>query len=455
MTVNLNWIKLLVNNKQPKLRYFFSISALDEVKQGVFCLEPDLASSRFLLTKTSCKKERGITLGPLEGVRILDLTHMLAGPFGSMILGDLGAEIIKIEPPGGDATRGSSQLGSDSPYFISINRNKKSIVLDLKKEEGVQVLYDLVKNSHVVFENFRPGVTKRLGIDFDTLKQIKPEIICCSISTFGQTGEYSRRPGFDLIVQAMSGAMSLTGEPGGRPLISGLPIGDLGGGIYAAVGILSALYEVSKTGRGKSIEVSLLDGMIGLTTYHAMNYFINGAVPTPVGAGHAFLTVYDTFKTKDRYISIVAHSTAFWEGFCRAIEKPELIDDPRFGDMVSRFQNRAALYEIIEGQLSTRECEYWLKRLLAEDVPSGPVNTLDMALGHELVVNRNMVVEIDDTGRGKSYKVPGNPVKISGYPDGRFAPPPLLGEHTGQVFSEILNYSEEKIASLRSKEVTK
>lgn len=394
-------------------------------------------------------------MGPLKGVRILDLTHMLAGPFGSMTLGDLGAEIIKIEPPTGDATRGSALSGIDSSYFMSINRNKKSMVLDLKQEDGVRVFYDLVKNSHVVFENFRPGVTKRLGIDFETLKKINPQIICASISTFGQTGAYSQRPGFDLIVQAMGGVMSLTGEPGGRPFISGVPIGDLGGGIYAAVGILSALYEVSRTGEGRSVEVSLLDGQIGLLTYHAQNYFVTGEVPVPVGAGHAYLTPYNTFKTKDGYISVVAHSKAFWEGFCRAIDKPELIEDPRFIDMPSRYQNRSELYRIVEEQLSTGENEYWLERLLKEDVPSGPLNTLDLALSHETVIKRNMVVEVDDPKREKRYKMTGNPIKISGHPDDQFNPPPLLGEHTGEIFTTLLKYPEEKIASLREKNIIK
>ncbi len=392
-------------------------------------------------------------MGPLQGVRILDLTQMLAGPYGSMILGDLGAEVIKIEPPRGDETRlAPIQIGGESAYFMSINRNKKSISINLKSDEGLELFYELVKVSDVVFDNFRPEVVKRLKIDFDTLKEIKPKIICASISSFGTEGPYSHRPGYDLIVQAMGGGMSITGEPGGKPVRSGIPIGDLAGGTYAAMGILAALFEVEKTGQGRKIEVSLLDGQIGMLTYQAMYYFANGEVPQPVGSGHPILVVYEVFKTKDIYIAVVAHRGEFWEGFCRAIEKPELADDPKFGDMFSRFQNKVELYALIEKQLQTRPGEYWLERLLAEEVPAGPVNAIDKALSNEQVIRRNMIIDVDDPKRGK-YKMTGNPIKISGYPNDRIIPPPLFAEHTEEVLADLLGCLPERIAELKLKQV--
>jgi len=288
--------------------------------------------------------------GPLQGMRVIDLSMMLAGPSGSMLLGDLGAEIIKVEPPEGDETSAAPPYfyGEDSAYFWSINRNKKSIVLNLKHPEGRQVLYDLVAKADVVYDNYRPGVLERLKIDYETLKKYNPQIICCSISTFGYTGPYRDRPGYDLIVQAMSGGMSITGEPGGSPVRAGIPLGDLVGGLLAVHGVLAAYIHRQKTGQGQRIEVSLLDGQVYLLTYVAQYYFHSGKIPGPIGSGHQSLVPYQAFKTKDIYIVIVAHQDHHFKALCDAIGKPEWPQDPRFATRKARLENKSILIPMRE-----------------------------------------------------------------------------------------------------------
>jgi len=399
------------------------------------------------------KRERK---GPLHGIRIIDLSMMLAGPVGSMLMGDLGAEILKIEPLEGDETRTAPPYyyGESSAYFWSINRNKKSLAINLKSSEGREVLYDLVAKSDVVYDNYRPGVLERLKIDYPTLKRYNPQIICCSISTFGHTGPYRDRPGYDLIVQAMSGGMSITGEPGGSPVRAGIPLGDLVGGLLAVHGILAAYIHRQKSGQGQRLEVSLLDGQVYLLTYVAQYYFHSGKIPGPIGSGHQSLVPYQAFKTKDIQIVVVAHQNHHFKLFCQAIGKPELVEDPRFATRPARLENKAILVPLIESHLQTRTGDEWLAEIHKAGVPAGPINTLDRVLSDPQVLAREMVVEIDGPEKNK-IKAIGNPLKMEETPVQTFLRPPRLGEHTREVLVNLLGYSPEKIDSLHQKEAIK
>lgn len=394
----------------------------------------------------------GAKNGPLQGIRVLDLSQMLAGPFGSMLMGDLGAEIVKVETMQGDETRRTPPYfyGGDSAYFWSVNRNKKSIAIDLKSPEGLGVFYELVARSDVVYDNFRPGVLKRLKIDYDSLQVPNPKIICCSISSFGYTGPYSERPGYDLIVQAMSGGMSITGEPGRSPVRAGIPIGDLMGGLLAVHGVLSAYIHREKTGKGQWIEVSLLDGQLYLLTYIAQYFFHSGEIPGPIGSGHQSNVVYQALKTKDISIVVVAHRDHFWGNFCEVLGKPEWGKDPRFNSRAARLQNKEVLIPMIEEILKTRSGDEWLEDLVRVGVPAGPINTMDRILADPHILSREMVVEIDGQAKD-TVKTIGNPLKMGETPIKGFSRPPILGEHTQEILANILGYSTEKIESLRKK----
>ncbi|MFQ6015496.1 MAG: CaiB/BaiF CoA transferase family protein [Anaerolineae bacterium] len=389
----------------------------------------------------------------LSGVRILDLSHMLAGPYGTMLLADLGAEVIKIEPPPrGDPMRGMGPhfLAGESAYFLSINRNKKSLVLDLKAEEGKRVFYDLVKVSDVVYDNFRPGILKKLACDYETLKEINPRIICCSISGFGQTGPYRDRPAFDLALQAITGAMSITGEPGRMPVRMGIPMGDLSGGMFAAFAVCAALYQRERTGQGGAIDLSLMDTTISLLTYVAQYYFADGVVPEPFGSSHASVVPYQAFETKDGCLVVAAFAEKFWQGLCRALGLEELIEDPRFLNNDLRRENKEALLPVLEEAFKAKTTDQWLEILEKEGVPSAPINTLDRVFEDPQVLARHMKVEVDHSAIGKLPMI-GNPVKISGVAEKEMAPPPTLGQHVEEVLAGILGYAEEKIADLRAK----
>lgn len=395
--------------------------------------------------------------GPLKGVRIIDLSMMLAGPAGSMLMGDLGAEVIKVEPLDGDETRVSPPhfyAENMSAYYWSINRNKKSLVIDLKSPEGRKVFYELVAKSDAVYDNYRPGVLERLQIDYETLKKYNPQIICCSISTYGYTGPYRDRPGYDLIVQAVSGGMSITGEPGGSPVRAGIPIGDLAGGLLGVHGILAAYIHRQKTGEGQRLEVSLLDGQVYLLTYIAQYYFHSGKVPGPIGAGHQSLVVYHAFKTQDIQIVIVAHQDHHFQRLCQAIGKPEWAEDPRFNSRVKRLENKSLLIPMMEAHLMTRPGDEWLEAIHKGGVPAGPINTLDRVLSDPQVLSREMIKETDGPGKEK-IKILGNPLKFDKTPVDIFTRPPRLGENTREILSNILGYSAEKIEGLEKKEVIK
>jgi crotonobetainyl-CoA:carnitine CoA-transferase CaiB-like acyl-CoA transferase len=391
---------------------------------------------------------------PLSGVRVLDLSQMLAGPFGSMILADLGAEIIKIEKPGeGDIGRGMPPhfFHGESVYFLSVNRNKKSLTLDLKAKEGLEIFYRLVKASDVVFDNFRPGVMEKLRIDYETLKKINPRILSCSVSGYGQTGPFKDRPAFDLIIQARGGIMSYTGEPGRMPVRMGAPMGDLTGGVYAAHGVMAALYQREKTGQGQRIDISLLDSQLSLQIYRGLYYLYGGEVAQPVGSGHVSANPIRAFKTKTFDIVIDANTDKFFQELVGAMDRSNLAADPRFVTRVDRLKNKEALYVILEEIFLQKTGEEWLE-LLEGRLPAGPINTVDMALSDPQILARNMIVETTHRS-GEKMKLLGTPIKMSPAGEPQFTPPPALGEHTEQILQGLLNLSPAEIKQLRDKKV--
>ncbi len=392
---------------------------------------------------------------PLEGVRVLDLSQVLGGPFATRTLGDLGAEIVKIERPGvGDMSRqiGPHFLNGESAYFLNVNRNKTGITLDLSNPRGRDVLYALVAVSDVVFDSFRPDVLPRLGLDYESLKQSNPSIIACSLSGFGQDGPYRDRPGFDGIIQAISGAMSVTGQAGQPPVFMGFPVADLVGGHVAALGIASALYARRGTGEGRRIDVSLLDVQIALQGHLGQFYLVSGEAPGPIGSSHhTNLPVGAYQASDDKYLQVHCASQAFHEKLMRLLDA-EVDDvegmaaDPRFATQDDRIANRAELDGILSEAFRGKTRAEW-ERLFEEwDIPGGPVNDIAEALADPQVRFRDMVVEIDHPTAGR-YMTAGNPIKMGSAEV--FDPPPTLGQHTDQVLEEILGYTANDIQALK------
>ena len=377
---------------------------------------------------------------PLQGIRVLDVSQVMAGPFCCMLLGDMGADVVKVEPPGiGDQTRRSMgfRLNSDdSPGFLALNRNKRSITINIKTEAGKKVFYRLVETADVIVENNRPGVAKRLGIDYETLRAINPGLIYASISGFGQTGPYAQRPGFDLIAQAMSGVLSVTGTPGGEPVKSSVPVADLGAGLFSLYAILSAYIGRQTSGEGQYIDASLLEAAMSLSIWEVTEFWGTGKVPQPLGTANRMSAPYQAVKASDGYLVVGAANQKLWEAFCQVLGRPELFADPRFVSNVERLANRAELIAEFEPIFLTATVDHWVEALLAAGIPAGPVHNFEQALGTEHARQRNMVMDIAHPAEG-SIKSLGFPVKLRGTPQEVRYPPPMLGEHTQDILREI------------------
>jgi len=389
--------------------------------------------------------------GPLAGIRVLDLTRVLAGPFATSLLADMGADVVKVERPGdGDETRHLAPMREgESHYFLSINRNKRGIVVDMKQAAGRQVVLDLARVSDVCVENFRPGVTQRLGLDYESVRAVRPDIVYCSISAYGQTGPYAGRSAFDVAIQAMGGAMSVTGEPGGRPMRVGLPMADLSSGLFAAVGILSAVVERQRTGRGQLVDVSMMDAMVGLLTQYAGRYFMTGEDVAPVGAGHPSVSPYGTYQTADGHMVIANLGEAFWPKIARAIGRPELGSDPRYRTNEERVLRRAEVDELVNAETRKRTTAEWERIFEAEDVPHAPVLKVSQVLTHAQVRAREMVTEVEHARLGR-IPATGRALRFGAHEQEPMRAAPVLGQHTDEVLREVLGYDDGRIAELRS-----
>ena len=395
---------------------------------------------------------------PLQGIKVIDLTHMLAGPYAGMVIADLGAEVVKVEPLSpGEMTRGLLQSDPNysfknfGAYFLTLNRNKKSVSLDLKSDHGLNVFYDLVKSADVVLNNFSAGVVKKLKIDFDSLKSINPRIITCSITGFGETGPHSSRPAYDQIVQAYSGGMSVTGPDAETPTRAGIPIGDLGSGLYSVIGILSALLSREQTNMGQHIDMSLLDVQISLLTYMATMQTLSNIDPEPIGNAHFVHVPYNSFTTKNGFVVIAVITDAFWEALLDVVNIDSL-RDPKFSKSVDRLKNQEFIEPELNKILSQKTSEFWIEALNDAKVPCGPINTFSQALTDEQVIHRNMMVEVEHPDGGK-VKMPGNPVKLSYTNEDSYTPPPHLGKNTKEILKEWAGYDEIKIKSLIDKNI--
>jgi crotonobetainyl-CoA:carnitine CoA-transferase CaiB-like acyl-CoA transferase len=394
----------------------------------------------------------------LTGITILDLTHMVSGPYCSMLLADLGADVIKVEPPGtGEGTRSllakdpDHSVDGQGAYFLTLSRNKQSVAIDLKSAEGADLFRQLAAKADVVLENFSPGVTKRLGIDHATLAPINPRLICCSISGFGQTGPSAGRTAFDIVAQAMGGGMSITGEPDGRPLRAGIPLGDLGSGLFATIGILAALEERSRTGKGQAVDISMQDCQVSLLSYMATMYLLSGINPDKLGNGHFAHVPYDTFRTKTRDLVIAVVTDQQWAKLAEMLDEPSL-KNPAYATQPGRFRDKHAIMAKVQEILSRETCETWLARLDETRVPSAPVNDFEHALNDPQIKARNMVVDMTMPG-GRVVQVPGNPIKLSNAGAEHFVHAPLLGADTDAVLTRRLGLGADVIAALRKQGV--
>lgn len=391
----------------------------------------------------------------LSHIRLLDLTHMLSGPYAGMMLADLGAETIKIEPPGtGEGTRRLLEkdprhsLHGFGAYFLTLNRNKRSITLDLKTERGLAVFYDLVRQADVVLSNFSAGVTERLKIDYPCLAAINPRIITCTVTGFGETGPGKDRPAFDMVAQAMGGGMSITGQPGNPPTRSGIPIGDLGGGLMAVVGVLAALQARQQTGRGQHVDISMLDAQISLLNYMATMYLLSGEVPGMLGNGHFVHVPYDTFQCADGHIIIAVITDNFWAALMELMPDPEL-NTAENQHQPGRWKNKAFINQRLNAVFSAHPQAHWLEKLYAARIPCAPVNTLAQAVSDPQVLARNMIVPVAHP-LGGTVHMPGNPIKLSETFEDTYTPPPTLGQHTDSVLHEWLGLSATELADLRA-----
>jgi crotonobetainyl-CoA:carnitine CoA-transferase CaiB-like acyl-CoA transferase len=392
-----------------------------------------------------------MTMLPLDDVTVLDLSHALAGPFASTMLGDFGANIIKIEPPAGDIARawGPPFYGSEPSYFVGLHRNKQSVVIDFKHAEGKELFFKLLERADVVLENYRVGVIDKLGLGYEAGRARNPRIIYCSVSGFGQTGPYAKRAALDLILQAESGMMSVTGEEGGRGVRAGVSIADLTAGMYAAYGIMTALHARARTGQGQHVDVSMLEGQLSLLQTLVCAYLADGRVPGPMGTAYKALLPYQTFRTKTHDLALAVGSEKLWKDFCPRIGAPEMTNDPRWKDNAARGKNRESLVERLQEIFLTKSYAEWEAILVPAGIPMGAINSIDRVVDHPQVKARGVLVESEHPIAGK-VRVVGPPVRLSETPGGVRTPAPLLGEHTAAVLRRELGLDDAAIARLRA-----
>ena len=387
---------------------------------------------------------------PLAGIRVLDLSRILAGPYCTMILGDLGAEVIKVErPDGGDDTRtwGPPFAGGESAYYLCCNRNKKSITVDLKSSCGVNLIKELAQVSDVLVENFTPGLMKRFGLDYETLRELNPRLVYCSITAYGQDGPYRDRPGYDMVLSAVGGLMWITGPEDGDPCKVGVAITDVLTGVYASGAITAALLRRERSGRGQHIDCSLLDAQVSALANIASNYLVVGKEAQRWGTAHESIIPYQVFHTKDCPIAIAVANQKLWINFCKAVGKDEWIDDPRFESNPKRVENREVLLPLLAKVIARKTCDEWVSLFVDAAIPCGPVNNMQNLFADPQILHRNMLTEVPHPTIG-TLRLAGIPIKYSETPAAIRLPPPLLGQHTDEILANVLEYPPEKIAAL-------
>jgi len=394
-------------------------------------------------------------IGPLSGLRVLDLTRVLAGPTCTQMLGDLGAEVIKIErPEAGDDTRGFAPPfvpnTKESAYFVGVNRNKKSVTLDIAKPEGQAIIHKLLEHCDILVENFKVGALAKYGLGYEQLAKTHPRLIYCSITGFGQTGPYAPRPGYDALIQAMGGVMSLTGEPNGSPQKVGVPVADLFAGLYGCIGILAAVNHRNSTGQGQQIDIGMLDTHVAWLANQGMNYLATGENPPRLGNQHPNIAPYQEFPTKDGYIILAVGNDPTFERFCKVFGQEALLADPRFATNPIRVQNRQLVTDTLTPVMKSKTTAEWIEALEALKIGCGPINTLEQVFADPHVKAREMVVEMAH-GSGETVQVIANPVKLSATPPSYRSAPPVLGEHTQDVLTSVLKMSASDIAALKQK----
>lgn len=385
---------------------------------------------------------------PLQNIRVLDLSRVLAGPYCTMVLGDLGAEVIKVEPPEGDETRGWGPpfAGGESAYYLCVNRNKRGMVVNLKTNEGREILRELAMQSDVLVENFRPGTLKKFGLDFETLHSLNPGLVYCSISGFGQTGSLRDKPGYDFMIQAMGGIMSVTGEPNGEPMKVGVAVADLFAGQNAVIAILAALQARTFTGEGQYIDIALFDSELGWLANVASNFLISGKNPKRYGNAHANIVPYQSFQASDGWLVVAVGNDKQFEAFCNVIGRPSLASDPKFQTNKLRVENREALIAILKPIFMQKAVSEWLT-LIGDQFPCGPINDLEQVFAMPHVKEREMLIQVEHPTIG-ALPLVGSPLKMGGTPVSYRLSPPLIGQHTQDILREVLGYSEEKVSAL-------
>ncbi len=388
---------------------------------------------------------------PLEGVKVLDLSRILAGPYATMLLRELGAEIIKVERPGkGDDARYYGPFkNNQSVYFISINRGKKSITLNLKSPEGIKIIKEMVMEFDVLIENFRPGTMEKLGIGYDVLKEINPQLIYAATSGFGHTGPESSKPAYDMLVQAMGGMISITGYEDMPPARVGMSIGDIGTALFTSIGINAALYQREKTGFGQKVDIAMLDCQVALLENALVRYQVDGKPPKPVGNRHPTITPFQAFKAKDDYFVLALGNDNLWKKFCVVMDREDLINDERFLTNDERTKNRKIIIPILEKFFIEKNAVEWMQLFDSKGIPSGPINSMDKVMQNKQLQARNMFVEVDDEIAGK-IKIAGNAIKMSSIPENKTRQTaPKIGEHTTEILAKYMGFDETKLKQLK------